>query len=590
MSAPAASTQSSSPIPPATLRPAGSRWPLAFLIDLAVFLFIFAGVYGVYAIGRTWLGPVMPQAEISQSPRALPIYALYSLVRIVIAYILSLLFALAYGYIAASSRRAEMVLVPLLDILQSIPVLSFLPGVMLAMVALFPRHQIGIELGSILLIFTGQVWNIAFSFYSSLKTEPRELREAAIIYRFSSWQKFMQLDLPFSTIGLVWNSMMSVSGGWFFLMACEMFVLGDRDFRLAGLGSFLETAASRGNMRALLWGVATMIAVIVMLDQLVWRPVILWADKFKFEQVESAKAATFSIITLLGRASLVIRGYRRLIKPVVNRLTLTFAVGARAAQAISVPRQVRHRKWMWSVLAGVALVGIGLAMFRVARELSNLHHEDYWELLRSAGLTFVRVNAALVIGALWTIPVGVAIGSSPSLARIAQPRVQVVASIPATALFPVILLLLIHLRGGMEIAAMALMLLGTQWYILFNVIAGAMAIPTDLKEAAFIYRFSRFERWRRLILPGIFPYLVTGMLTASGGAWNASIVAEYFHFQGKILSTNGLGSTISRASDSGRFDVLLAATLVMAALVVLCNRLLWRRLYRLASSRFNLQT
>jgi len=195
-----------------------------------------------------------------------------------------------------------------------------------------------------------------------------------------------------------------------------------------------------------------------------------------------------------------------------------------------------------------------------------------------------------VIGALWTIPVGVAIGSSPSLARIAQPLVQVVASIPATALFPVILLLLIHLRGGMEIAAMALMLLGTQWYILFNVIAGAMAIPTDLKEAAFIYRFSRFERWRRLILPGIFPYLVTGMLTASGGAWNASIVAEYFHFQGKILSTNGLGSTISRASDSGRFDVLLAATLVMAALVVLCNRLLWRRLYRLASSRFNLQT
>jgi NitT/TauT family transport system permease protein len=572
------------------VRPAGSRWSLAFLIDLAVFLFIFAGVYGVYAIGRIWLGPVLPQAEISQSPRALPLYALYSLVRILIAYILSLLFALAYGYIAASSRRAEIVLVPLLDILQSIPVLSFLPGVMLAMVALFPRHQIGIELGSILLIFTGQVWNIAFSFYSSLKTEPRELREAAIIYRFSGWQKFMQLDLPFSTIGLVWNSMMSVSGGWFFLMACEMFVLGDRDFRLAGLGSFLETAASRGDTRALLWGVATMIAVIVMLDQLVWRPVILWADKFKFEQVESAKAATFSIISLLGRASLVIRGYRRLIKPVVNWLTLTFAEGARAAQAISVPRQVRHRKWMWSVLAGLVLAGIGIAMFQVAHELANLHHEDYWELLQSAGLTFVRVNAALIIGALWTIPVGVAIGSNAALARVAQPLVQVVASIPATALFPVILLLLIHLRGGMEIAAMGLMLLGTQWYILFNVIAGAMAIPTDLKEAAFIYRFSRFERWRRLILPGIFPYLITGMLTASGGAWNASIVAEYFHFQGKILSTNGLGSTISRATDSGRFDVLLAATLLMASLVVLVNRLLWRRLYRLASSRFNLQT
>jgi len=582
--------ESPSPIPPAAVRPAGSRWSFAFLIDLAVFLFIFAGVYGIYAIGRAWLGPVLPEAEISQSPRALPLYAFYSLVRIVIAYILSLLFALAYGYIAARSRRAEIVLVPLLDILQSIPVLSFLPGVMLAMVALFPRHQIGVELGSILLIFTGQVWNIAFSFYSSLKTQPRELREAAIIYRFSPWQKFMQLDLPFSTIGLVWNSMMSVSGGWFFLMACEMFVLGNRDFRLAGLGSFLETAASRGDTRALLWGVATMIAVIVLLDQLVWRPVILWADKFKCEQVESAKTATFSIISLLGRASLVIRGYRRLIKPVVNWLTLTFAVGARAAQSISVPKQVRHRKWMWPVVLLLALMVTGLATVQVARELSHLHREDYWQLLKSAGLTFVRVNAALLIGAAWTIPVGVAIGSSPRLARFAQPLVQVVASIPATALFPVILLLLINLRGGLEIAAMALMLLGTQWYILFNVVAGAMAIPTDLKEAARVYRFSRFERWRRLILPAIFPYLVTGMLTASGGAWNASIVAEYFHFQGKVLSTSGLGSTISRASDSGRFDVLLAATLVMATVVVLCNRLLWRRLYRLASSRFNLQT
>ena len=582
--------ESPSPIPPAAVRPAGSRWSFAFLIDLAVFLFIFAGVYGIYAIGRAWLGPVLPEAEISQSPRALPLYAFYSLVRIVIAYILSLLFALAYGYIAARSRRAEIVLVPLLDILQSIPVLSFLPGVMLAMVALFPRHQIGVELGSILLIFTGQVWNIAFSFYSSLKTQPRELREAAIIYRFSPWQKFMQLDLPFSTIGLVWNSMMSVSGGWFFLMACEMFVLGNRDFRLAGLGSFLETAASRGDTRALLWGVATMIAVIVLLDQLVWRPVILWADKFKCEQVESAKTATFSIISLLGRASLVIRGYRRLIKPVVNWLTLTFAVGARAAQSISVPKQVRHRKWMWPVVLLLALMVTGLATVQVARELSHLHREDYWQLLKSAGLTFVRVNAALLIGAAWTIPVGVAIGSSPRLARFAQPLVQVVASIPATALFPVILLLLINLRGGLEIAAMALMLLGTQLYILFNVVAGAMAIATDLKEAARVYRFSRFERWRRLILPAIFPYLVTGMLTASGGAWNASIVAEYFHFQGQVLSTSGLGSTISRASDSGRFDVLLAATLVMATVVVLCNRLLWRRLYRLASSRFNLQT
>jgi NitT/TauT family transport system permease protein len=584
-------TQHATPLPPTAVRPAGSRWSWAFLIDIAVFLFVFAAIFGVYAIGRSWLGPAMPVAQISQSPRALPLYALYSLVRIVVAYGLSLVFALGYGYLAANSRRAEVILVPLLDILQSIPVLSFLPGVMLAMVAIFPHRQLGVELGSILLIFTGQVWNIAFSFYSSLKTQPRELREAARIYRFGHWQRFVQLDLPFSTIGLVWNSMMSVAGGWFFLMACEMFVLGDRDFRLPGLGSFLQTAAGNGNTSAILWGLAAMIAVVVMLDQLVWRPVIVWADKFKFEQVESASTTQPALLRLIGRASFVIRAYRFIFRPLINWLTLTFAVGARrAAATFSVPKKNGSRRWLLGALAATVLVGLGFAVFHGARELSDLHREDYFALLRSAAFTFLRVNAALLLGALWTVPVGVAIGSNPRLSRIAQPLAQLAASIPATALFPVILLFLIRLRGGLEIAAMMLMLLGTQWYILFNVIAGAMALPTDLKEVAHIFRFGSWDRWRFLILPGIFPYLITGMVTASGGAWNASIVAEYFHFQGRIVSAPGLGSTISRASDSGRFDILLASTLIMATVVVLINRLLWRRLYRLASSRFKLET
>jgi NitT/TauT family transport system permease protein len=584
-------SQDHAPLPPAVVRPAGAHSPWAFLIDIAVFVFVFAAIYGVYAIGRSWMGPAMPAAQISQRPSILPLYALYSLVRIGVAYAFSLAFALAYGYIAASSRRAEIILVPLLDILQSIPVLSFLPGVMIAMVALFPHRQIGLEIGSILLIFTGQVWNIAFSFYSSLKTVPRELNEAARIFRFGRWQKFAQLDLPFSTIGVVWNSMMSVAGGWFFLMACEMFVLGDRDFRLPGLGSYLQTAASNGDKRALLWGVGTMIAVIVLLDQLVWRPVILWADKFKFEQVESGPASHHSILGLLGKASFVIRMYRFLLRPIVSWLTLLFGGGARrAAETFSRPKVPESRRWLGWILAATVLIGLGFAVFHAGRELSDLRREDYFALLRSAALTFLRVNAALLIGALWTVPVGVAIGFNPRFARIAQPLVQIAASIPATALFPVILLFLIRMRGGLEIAAMGLMLLGTQWYILFNVIAGAMAIPTDLKEVSYIYRFGRWDRWRYLILPGIFPYLVTGMLTASGGAWNASIVAEYFHFQGKIVSTAGLGSTISRASDSGRFDVLLAATLIMASIVVLMNRLLWRRLYRLASKRFKLET
>ena len=591
MPATALSAAPVTPLPPAAKRPAGSRWTWAFLLDIAIFLFVLAGIFGIYAIGRTWLGPAHPQSVISQNPRDLPLYAFYSLVRISLAYALSLVFALAYGYIAASSRAAEIILIPLLDILQSIPVLSFLPGVMLAMVAIFPHSQLGVELGSILLIFTGQVWNIAFSFYSSLKTVPRDLREAAIIYRFSRWQRFAELDLPFATIGLVWNSMVSVAGGWFFLMACEMFVLGSRDFRLPGLGSFLQTAAGSGNTRAILWGVSAMIAVVVLLDQIVWRPVILWADKFKFEQVESSSAPQTTLLHLVGRASILVRLYRFFVRPLVNWLTVAFTLSAqRAAQTFTAPKQHRLRRTLGYVLAAGILMGLGFAVFHAVRELSHLPREDYIDLLRSAALTFLRVNSALLLSALWTVPAGVAIGFSPRLARIAQPLVQMAASIPATALFPIILLFLLRLRGGMEFAAMLLMLLGTQWYILFNVIAGAMAIPTDLKEAAQVFRFSSWDSWRFLILPGIFPYLVTGMVTASGGAWNASIVAEYFHFQGRIISTAGLGSTISSASDAGRFDVLLASTLVMATVVVLINRLLWRRLYRLASSRFKLET
>jgi len=588
---PTIAAQSASPVPPAIRRPAGSRWSWSFLIDIFVFLFVLAAIYGVYAIGHTWLGPVPAQVEISQSPSALPLYALYSIVRLAVAYALSMLFALAYGYVAARSKQAELVLIPLLDILQSIPVLSFLPGVMLAMVALFPHSQLGIELGSVILIFTGQVWNIAFSFYSSLKGIPRELREAAIIYRFGRWQKFIELDLPISTIGLVWNSMMSVAGGWFFLMACEMFVLGNRDFRLPGLGSFLQTAASHGNTRAILWGLAAMVTVIVLLDQLIWRPVIAWADKFKFEQVETAKVTPSPLASLLGRASIVIRLFRLVVRPVLDWITVNVAVSARRAVAtFHVPKRRGVRGSLLILLAVLILVGLGFAIFHAAQELSDLKRADYFDLLRSAGFTFLRVNAALLIGALWSVPAGVAIGFSPRLARIAQPLAQIAASIPATALFPVILLFLIKFHGGLELAAMLVMLLGTQWYILFNVIAGAMAIPTDLKEASSIFRFDSWDRWRYLILPGIFPYLVTGLVTASGNAWNASIIAEYFHFQGRIVSTVGLGSAISRASDAGRFDVLLASTLIMASVVVLINRLVWRRMYRLASTRFKLET
>jgi NitT/TauT family transport system permease protein len=559
---------------------------ISFLPDLLMFAAGLALFYGVLVIGRTWLGPFTPEVEISRNPWALPAYAGYSLLRMTIAYVLSLAFTLVYGYVAAYNRRAERFMIPLLDVLQSIPVLSFLPGVMLAMVALFPGRQLGVEAGAILLIFTGQVWNMAFSFYASLKSIPSEMREAAKVYRFSWWQRFVEMELPFAVIGLVWNSMMSVAGGWFFLMACEMFVLGARDFRLPGLGSYLQTAASAGDTRSILWGIATMIAVIVLIDQFVWRPVIAWAEKFKVEQVESTNAPRSWVLNLIRRSHGLASLRKRTVTPLSERLMLHFS---HAEPADDSAKQPAWKIWLVRLVGLALLAGMGYGIVRVAMILSGLQRAE----LREAGVgllaTFGRVNLALLIGALWTIPAGVAIGFNPRLARIAQPLAQIAASVPATALFPVVLLILIRVGGGLGVGSIVLLLLGTQWYILFNVIAGAMAIPTDLKECCSVFRLEGLQRWRKLILPGIFPYLVTGLITASGGAWNASIVAEYFQFKGHIYTTTGLGATISQATDAGNFDLLLAATMIMAATVVTINRLVWRRLYKLAETRFRLE-
>jgi NitT/TauT family transport system permease protein len=563
------------------------RFEISYLPDLLMFGAGIALFYGVLVVGRSWFGPFTPQVEISRSPLALVAYAGYSLLRITFAYVLSLAFTLVYGYVAAYNPRAERFMIPLLDVLQSIPVLSFLPGVMLAMVALFPGRQLGVEAGAILLIFTGQVWNMAFSFYASLKSIPKEMREAARVYGFSWWQRFIEMELPFAAIGLVWNSMMSVAGGWFFLMACEMFVLGSRDFRLPGLGSYLQTAASAGDTRSILWGVGTMIAVIVLLDQFIWRPVIAWAEKFKVEQVESTDAPRSWILDLIRHSRSLAKIRQKTVRPLSERLMLYFS----QVRASDEPeRRSPWKSWLMRVFAVVVLAGISYGVVRVVMILTGLQKAELQEAAIGLGATFLRVNLTLLLGALWTIPAGVAIGFNPRLARIAQPLAQIAASVPATALFPVVLLLLIRVGGGLGIGSIVLLLLGTQWYILFNVIAGAIAIPTDLKECCSVFQLQGIQRWKKLILPGIFPYLVTGMVTASGGAWNASIVAEYFHFKGHIYTTTGLGATISQATDAGNFNLLLAATMMMAATVVTINRLVWRKMYALAETRYRLET
>jgi NitT/TauT family transport system permease protein len=564
-------------------------WP--FFLDLCIAAVGLACFYSVIRIAMFWAGRPEPEIVISLSPRALPHYAFYSMVRIGLAYLLSLLFAISYGYIAAYNRRAEKVMIAILDILQSIPVLSFLPPVMLAMIALFPTRQLGVEMGAIVLIFTGSVWNMAFSFYSSLKSIPKELMEATGVYCFSRFQRLFQLELPYATIGLIWNSIMSAAGAWFFLMVCEMFHLGSRDFRLPGLGSYLQTAADAGNGVAITWGLVTMILIIVATDQLLWRPLIAWSDKFKFEQVESSKRISSPILHLINHSNALASLSRHTLTPLTEGLYPRLAARRLArlrelavVKPVSRARVIGVRVFVLAAISGAVLY----AAFQAVDLLRPLPGAEYLHILKGALATFLRVNLSLVLASAWTIPVGVAIGSNPRLARLAQPLAQIAASVPATALFPVLLLALVRVGGGMGIGSIALMLLGTQWYILFNVIAGAIAIPSDLKEVATLFHFSTAQRWKTVIIPSIFPFLITGLVTASGGAWNASIVAEYFPIKGQVLQTVGLGAIISEATGGGRFPVLLLATIVMSLIVVTTNRLVWRPLFRLAETRYKL--
>ncbi len=423
-----------------------------------------------------------------------PLYAFYSIVRLLLAYLLSLAFAISYGYIAAYNPRIEAWMIAVLDILQSIPVLSFLPPVVLAMVALVPGHQLGIELGVILLIFTGQVWNLAFSFYSSLKSIPREMLEASRIYRYSAWQRFWQLEMPNAAIGLVWNSIVSVAGGWFALIACEMFTMDNRSFQLPGLGSYLKTATDTGDIRALMAGIAGRHP-----HRRRHRPAPL-ASPHRLERQVQIRAGRVLRPHYLPhpRTPAALQAPLRTSRPPLDRHSKSPSTAAWPAPApaasfspstkIQRPRPASAGFWTVAVLV-LALIGWGA--FHAVIMLRQITWPDLRLLLEGAGATFLRVNASLLISAAWTIPVGVAIGFNPKLARIVQPLAQVMASVPATAFFPILLLGLVKLGGGLGIGSIALMLLGTQWYILFNVIAGAMSIPSDLREAATLYKFTR---------------------------------------------------------------------------------------------------
>ncbi|MBN3894051.1 MAG: ABC transporter permease subunit [Nostoc sp. NOS(2021)] len=574
------------PLTPANKTLGRSNWTWQ---DGLLILVIFSLIVAIIRTASQFSGTFQPELTISTNINALPGYTAQTLIRMGLAYFLSLIFTLLYASAAYRSRIAERILIPMLDILQSIPVLSFLPGVVLALISLFPGQRIGVELAAILLIFTGMTWNMTFSFYQSLQGIPQELIEASRVYRLNPWQRFWTLELPSGVIGLVWNSVMSVAGGWFFLIAIESFTLGNKDFRLPGLGSFLGTAANKGDFKAIFWGLAVLIAIIVATDFFVWRPLIAWAEKFKFEMVETENAPQSWVLDIIRRSPTLRAISDRVFQPlqtaIDDGLIRSFpvrSVPVNAKGSLNLPSFLN-----WIFVSGFTLIVLW-GTWEAVLLLRTLGWTDWLQVIKGAALTALRVIIALILSLLWTVPVGVTIGRNRRLAQVLQPLVQIVASVPATALFPVLLLALTRIAGGLQIGAIALMMLGTMWYILFNVIAGAQSIPSDLIEAASVYKLSPLQRWQTLILPAIFPYLITGIITAVGGAWNASIVSEYVTFQGRVISTPGLGTTISHATATGNFPLLLASTVVMSLLVVLTNRLIWRPLYNLAQEKYQL--
>lgn len=549
------------------------------VIGIAVILYV--GVYLAHNASEMMRGP-----DVSLSPAALPWYVGLSLRRMASAYLLSIVFTIIYGSLAASHRSAERFLLPVLDILQSVPILSFLPVVLLSLSAVLPQ-QLAIELASIVLIFTSQVWNMTFAWYQSLITIPKELHEASTIFGFSRMLRFRTLELPFAAISLIWNSMMSWAGGWFFLMAAETFTVGQRDFRLPGLGAYLHEAANVGDVRAVIWGISTLILLIVVLDQCVWRPLLAWSDRFKLEMVEGEVPPSSWFYDALVNSELLKWVGARVMAPISERIEN--ACRSLFPEPATTRQEDRSFTWLRVLIQTAGAILLLYGSYRAGEMLLRVSLAQWVEIGMGLGATLLRVLVALLIAFAWTVPMGVAIGTNPRMAALLQPVVQIAASVPATALFPVLLLFLLHLPGGLNLAAVLLMLMGTQWYLLFNVIAGSAAIPLDLKYTTTLLHMNRWERWRNLILPALFPYIITGGIAASGGAWNASIVAEYVRFGGEDFHTVGVGSLIAQATAAGDYPLLMAATLSMILTVITINRLGWRRLYRLAEERYRME-
>jgi len=568
---------------------AGPLRRLSFgLSDVAVFLGALILLALVAKIGAgSFVSFVPPQTVpgVSLDPRNLPYYACRSTLRMFVALFASLLFTLVYGYAAARSRYAERLLVPLLDILQSVPVLGFLSITVTGFIALFPGSLLGLEAASIFAIFTAQAWNMAFSFYQSLRTLPADLNEAVAAYGLSYWERFVKLEVPAGAIGLVWNALMSFGGGWFFLAASEAISVLNRSYTLPGIGSYVAAAVAARDMRALGWAVVTMAVVIFLVDQLFWRPLVAWSDKFRLEQNAAADGPRSWVYDLLRGSRL-----RRILVALWTPLgdALGRALGAltrvRAKGPAAPANPLAETFYNAALIVAVALLIATGARFI----LTSVGLAEVGKVALLGFYTLLRVVALLVFATVVWTPIGVAIGFSPRLARIAQPIALFLASFPANFIFPFATLGFIRYHVPIDLGSVLLMALGAQWYILFNSIAGAQSIPTDLREMAADCDLRGWNRWRRLIVPGIFSYWVTGGLTASGGAWNASIVSEVVSWGSTTLVAAGLGAYIADATSKGDWPRITLGVGVMSLYVVFLNRVLWRRLYALAERKYRL--
>ena len=537
---------------------------------------------------RQMLAPLAigQQPEISLSPTALPTYAVRTTIRMLAALVASLLFTFTYATVAAKSRRAEMVLIPLLDVLQSVPVLGYLSFTVVFFVSLFPGSVLGPELAAIFAIFTAQAWNMAFSFFQALRTVPHDLDEASRSFRFSGWQRFWRLEVPFAMPGLIWNTMMSMSGGWFFVVASEAISVGNLQIALPGIGSYVARAIQERDLYAVWCAIIAMTVTILIYDQLLFRPLVAWADKFRYEQTAAQTMPRSWILDLFQRTRIM-----RAIGRPIGMVTQTIARARLALplQVHEVASWLRTRHLVGLVWYGFILLGIGYALWSLSQYFeATISLSDVSDAARNGGLTLLRVAVLIAIATLIWVPIGVAVGLRPNLAEKVQPLAQFLAAFPANLLFPLAVYLIVRFHLSPTIWLSPLMILGTQWYILFNVIAGASAFPSDFREAAASFRIPGWRWWREVMLPGIFPYYVTGAITASGGAWNASIVSEAVSWGSIKLSGGGLGAYIAQMTEAGDYPRIALGIAVMSTLVVAMNRILWRPLYAFAERRTRL--